>query len=185
MFATLKILINKVKYYYGSDSMKKKFLILILMIFVLCACEISNSKKTIIEHEFYCDEGLVMVEDHCEGKIIVDPITIDCEAGFEFNPESRRCEYRLTIPAPPDYYCDPEFELRSGKCINDATGEVRYRNVRPDCKDGSVPNGKDKCDLIDQREATFVCEEGYTRDEARVKCERVGISEIQERIIER
>lgn len=164
--------------------MKKKILVLILLTLILSACGISNSKKTIIEHEYYCDEGLVMVGDHCEGVISIDPVSITCEAGFNFNPESRKCEFILTIPAPPDYYCDPGFELRSGKCINDETGEVRYRNVRPECKSG-IPNGKDKCDLVDQREATFVCEEGYTRNERKVKCEQTGYGEIKERIIEK
>lgn len=168
----------------GSDCMKKRLLMLIILPIFLSACGFSNSKKTIIEHEYYCEDGLTMVGDHCEGTKSVDPISITCEAGFDFNPESRKCEYVLTIPAPPDYYCDDGFELRSGKCINDETGEVRYRNVRAYCPTG-VPNGTNKCDLIDQREATFVCEEGYTPNERKVKCETTGYAEIQERIIEK
>ena len=168
----------------GSDIMKKRLLILILLPIFLCACEVSNSKKTIIEHEYYCEEGQTMVGDHCEGTIIEDPISISCDAGFDFNPTTRKCEHILTMPVPKDYYCDPGFELRSGKCINDETGEVRYRNARPECRTGR-PNGDDKCDLVDEREAVFVCAEGYTRDELRVKCMRTGFSEIKERIIEK
>jgi hypothetical protein len=164
--------------------MKKRLLILILLPIILTGCKISHSEKKIIEHEYYCEEGQTMVSDHCEGLVSVDPVSITCDPDFPFNETSRKCERVLTIPVPKDYYCDPGFELRNGKCINDETGEVRYRNARPECR-GGVPNGIDKCDLIDQREAVFVCEEGYTPNQLKVKCEKIGISEIQERIIER
>jgi len=160
--------------------MHKRIILLLMILLFITGC--GKKIETVTIHEYYCEEG--KVEDNkCVINTSIEPESIECEDdSFEFNEETRNCEYINAFPAQKEYYCNEGYTLTNGKCVNDETGESEYRqNSKYVCPYGRV-NGSN-CEIVDTREVIFTCPDGYTKNEDKVMCEKTEYAELKERTI--
>ena len=156
--------------------MKKiRVLLILICIFLVCGC--GNKEEEVVEEHIpvpTCEKGEMTPAGNCKIVTSMDP-KVTCPSGFDYNKESHKCEYIISIPAQGEYYCADGYTLTSGKCINKETKDVQYRKKRWICPAGGKVNGKN-CDIADQKDVLkFECTDStYTFNQETYMCEIIS-----------